>query len=212
MHGSGEFSAKFSDLVFEGFSEVKYFICDFIKFRSGVINFFPNLEAAVISDWKSNGFSDLGGNWKKLKYLDIQGFSGLISIFSDRDIRRLALAAPTLRAIDDVELFQNLEMLSIVAPRKGFDLSPIAKLPNLRYLQIEGRAKFTGWENFGSETVEVIEMSWLPDPKVLRNFPSLKFSNIWNFRKEGEQVGVWDDLADYPFGSVVPMRRVDEAN
>jgi len=114
------------------------------------------------------------------------------------------LVSPNIGSIDDLLLFQNLDVVSIVGPRNGFDLTPVGSLPNLRCLSIEGRAKLTGWENFASESVEVLEMSWLPSSGILRNFPNLKFSNIWSGRSDEYQVGNWDELPDYPFSSVVP--------
>lgn len=204
LNGVTKFPQGFDLQPFLEMGRLRELIVAATSFPSPLHQIFPHVEAFWNFDWKMNSFRSIGKSWPDLRYLLIQGFSGPISLFSGRDLRGLTLVSPNLGSIDDLTLFQDLEMLSIVSPRKGFDLSPIAKLPRLRYLYIEGRAKLSGWERFGSETVEVLEMSWLPSSGILKNFSNLKFSNIWSGRSDEYQVGNWDDLPEYPFSSVVP--------
>lgn len=204
LNGATTFPQSFDLQPFLKMGRLRELIVGATSFPLPLPHIFPHLEAILIFDWKRNSFKSIDKSWPELRYLHIQGFTGQLSLFSKRDLRGLILVSPNIGSIDDLLLFQNLDVVSIVGPRNGFDLTPVGSLPNLRCLSIEGRAKLTGWENFASESVEVLEMSWLPSSGILRNFPNLKFSNIWSGRSDEYQVGNWDELPDYPFSSVVP--------
>lgn len=66
----------------------------------------------------------------------------------------------------------------IAGARKGFDLGPFSRLPQLRHLSIEGKPKLTGWEGFRSDSLRILQLGWAPDTDVAARFPALQAWNI----------------------------------
>jgi hypothetical protein len=204
--GTGTLDSKFDVSVLSEFENIRCLVTDMIAFEVPLCDYFPHLEAWLNFDWKSNPVKSLGEAWPNLKYLHIQGFKGSLNVFAGRDLRRLFLISPSLATLEELELFPNLDTLFIMGLRKGLDLSPISRLQNLKNLSIEGKTKFTGWENFGSKTVCLLRMDWMPNSDPLSRFPALEHCYVGRLEEEKKNYyGNWDEEEiDSPFTLVVP--------
>jgi hypothetical protein len=210
LGGMTRFPPDYDYSVFREMTSVHQLITDTLSYKTDLLQYFPRLEALLNFDWKSNRVTKLGSSWPELKYLHIQGFNDDLGIFAGRHIRRLFLIGGSLSSLDGLAHFQDLDTLMIAGQRKALDLSPIARLPNLRNLAILGNKKFTGWENFGSATVQTLELGWAPSADVMAAFPALTRCNIQQTPQDRYGVGRdWElDRFDYPFSLVVPAQQI----
>jgi hypothetical protein len=210
LGGLTRFPANFDWTSLLRMTAVRQLVTDHLSFRPDLTSYFPHLEAFLNFNWKTNRVRNLGKAWPHLKYLHIQGFNDSLTLFQGRDLRRIFLINPSLKSLDELKLFPNLDTLFISGLRKGVDVSVIAELPSLKRLGFLGAAKNSGWEGFRSETVEILDLGWAPTESTFDHFPALKHGNI--SKMPGSSYGAsrnWDtERFEYPFSLVVPTQLI----
>ncbi|MGK6317016.1 hypothetical protein [Neorhizobium sp. DT-125] len=172
--GAGAFDKDFDLDVFKAFVNVRKLITMSVSFGPGLPDLFPNLETWLNMDWRSNPIKALDGKWTKLANLSLQGFSGRLSAFDGAPIRRLFLVASSIKDIEEILRFEDLEILQIVSSRIAGDVSALSKLKKLRSVRFSGRNKLEGWEKLTSASIENFEASHYPCKFPRDGFPKLQ--------------------------------------
>ncbi|SCY79786.1 hypothetical protein SAMN03159288_04312 [Rhizobium sp. NFACC06-2] len=121
--GSGAFSEDFDLDVFKNFRNVKKITTHGLSFRSRLPELFPKLETWLNLDWKTNKVEYLGNRCPDLKNLALHGFSGSLALFENSPIRKFFLISSTIKDIDDILRFKDLEVLQLVSSRITGDVS-----------------------------------------------------------------------------------------
>ncbi|QEI05790.1 hypothetical protein FXN63_07965 [Pigmentiphaga aceris] len=172
--GSGAFAQDFDMHAFSAFKQVTRLTTQNVPFGPALTSLFPKLQAWQSMDWKANQPTALHDAWPQLARLSLQGFSGSLDVFDGRPIKTLMLVASTIKNIEDILRFQDLESLQIISCRIGGDVSVLSTLEKLQSLRIEGKNKLVGWEALTSATIRYLEASHYPCkfPKV--GFPALQ--------------------------------------
>lgn len=172
--GSGAFSEDFDLDVFKKFPNIRKITTHGISFRARLPELFPKLETWLNLDWKTNKVENLGNGWPDLKNLALHGFSGSLALFEKSPIRKLFLISSTIKDIDDILRFKDLEVLQLVSSRITGDVSRLSELTKLRSLRFEGKNKLEGWDKLASRSLENFEASHYPCKFPLENFPKLE--------------------------------------
>lgn len=197
--GSGAFSEDFDLDVFKKFPNIRKITTHGISFRSRLPELFPKLETWLNLDWKTNKVENLGNGWPDLKNLALHGFSGSLALFENSPIRKLFLISSTIKDIDDILRFKELEVLQLVSSRITGDVSRLSELTELRSLRFEGKNKLEGWDKLASRSLENFEASHYPCKFPLENFPKLENYVINAYRARDpfyEEGGDHDALGD----------------
>ena len=197
--GFGAFSEDFDLDVFKNFGNVKKITTHGLSFRSRLPELFPKLETWLNLDWKTNKVENLGNRWPYLKNLALHGFSGSLALFEKSPIRKFFLISSTIKDIDDILRFKDLEVLQLVSSRITGDVSRLSELPKLRSLRFEGKDKLEGWDKLASRSLENFEASHYPCKFPRENFPKLENYVINAYRARDpffEKGGDRDALCD----------------
>lgn len=197
--GSGAFSEDFDLDVFKKFPNIRKITTHGISFRARLPELFPKLETWLNLDWKTNKVENLGNGWPDLKNLALHGFSGSLALFEKSPIRKLFLISSTIKDIDDILRFKDLEVLQLVSSRITGDVSRLSELTKLRSLRFEGKNKLEGWDKLASRSLENLEASHYPCKFPRDNFPKLENYVINAYRARDpfyEEGGDHDALGD----------------
>ncbi|TDX83838.1 hypothetical protein EDE05_106247 [Neorhizobium sp. R1-B] len=174
ISGSGAFAKDFDFSKFKQFGSVKAITTQDVPFGEELPDLFPELEAWLNLNWTANKIKALNGRWPKLANLSLQGFSGSLSIFEGAPIKRLFLIASTIKDVEDILRFNELEVLQISSCKIAGYVSVISELKNLRSLRIYGKNKLEAWENLKHDNIQNLEISHLPCKLRKERFPKLR--------------------------------------